>query len=69
MVVRVGWEREYATAETEETNFDYFPVNLQDPTQQQKAEMIMQAVQYLQAEAPDFESLPESLKASAEMFG
>ena len=67
VVVRVGWEREFATTEREETNYDYFPVNIQDPTQQQKAELIMQAIQYLQAETPDFESLPESLKASAEM--
>lgn len=64
VVVRVGWEREHMTHEVEETNFDYFPV---DPNDQQKGEMIMAAVQHLQNETPDFESLPESLKASAEM--
>lgn len=62
VVVRVGWEREYMTKEVETTNYDYFPVQ-----NEQKAQMIQTAIQMLQAEAPDWESLPESLKASAEM--
>lgn len=61
VVVRVGWEREYTTREVEKTNFGYFPV--QD---EQKAQMIQQAIEMMQAEAPDWESLPESLQASAE---
>lgn len=64
VVVRVGWEREYATREVETTNYDYYPIS---PADEQKMQMIMTAVQYLQAEDPEFESLPESLKASAEM--
>jgi hypothetical protein len=62
VVVRVGWEREYVTKEVETTQYDYYPVE-----DERKAEMIMQAVQMFQQEAPDWESLPESLKASAEM--
>lgn len=62
VVVRVGWEREFMTREVETTNYDYYPV--QDP---QKIQVIQTAAAFLQAGAPDFESLPESLKASAEM--
>ncbi len=61
VVVRVGWEREHSTREVEHINYEYYPV--QDDV---KAQAIDQAVQMLVAEAPDFESLPESLKASAE---
>jgi len=61
VVVRVGWEREYMTREVEKTNYDYYPVA--DP---QKMQFIQQAIQMRQAETPDWESLPESLKASAE---
>lgn len=61
VVVRVGWEREYMTREVEKTNYDFYPVA--DP---QKMQFIQQAIQMRQAEAPDWESLPESLKASAE---
>ena len=61
VVVRVGWEREYATKEVESTKFNYFPV--QD---EQKGAMIEQAMQAMASEDPQFESLPESLKASAE---
>lgn len=62
VVVRVGWEREYATKQTETTNFQYFPA--QD---QNKIALIEQAMQARVKEDPHFESLPESLKASAEM--
>lgn len=61
VVVRVGWEREFGKREVEKTKYNYFPV--QDEA---KAQVIMQAVQFLEAEAPDYESLPDSLKASAE---
>lgn len=61
VVVRVGWEREFVTREVEVPNYDYFPV--QD---EQAAGMVMQAAQMLQMEAPEYESLPDSLKASAE---
>ncbi len=60
-IVRVGWEREFVTKEVESTKFDFFPI--QD---EQKGQIVEQAIQALQAEAPDFESLPESLKVSAE---
>ena len=62
VIVRVGWEQEYRTEKVETTNYDYFPV--QD---EQEAEMINNAIQMMQAEVADWESLPESLKASAEM--
>jgi len=61
VVVRVGWEREYMTREVEVPNYDYFPV-----MDDQGAQMIIQAAQMLQTEAPEYESLPDSLKASAE---
>ena len=61
VIVRVGWEREYMTKEVETTKFNYFRV--QD---ENKAQMIQQAVMHMQQETPDFESLPEALKASAE---
>lgn len=67
VVVRVGWEREYRTTEVEETKFDYFPIDMNDPANEQQIMIIDQAIQAMQAEAPDWESLPESLKASAEM--
>lgn len=62
VVVRVGWEREFMTKEVDIPSYDYFPV--QD---ENKAQMIQTAMQMKQAEAPDWESLPETLKASAEM--
>lgn len=62
VVVRVGWEQEYRTEKVETTNFNYFPV--QD---EKEAEMIQSAIQMMKAEIADWESLPESLKASAEM--
>lgn len=61
VVVRVGWEREYAKKEVEVPNYDYFPV-----TEPEKMQMVQQAIQLLQAEHHEFESLPETLKASAE---
>ncbi|ANJ20723.1 virion protein [Roseobacter phage RD-1410Ws-07] len=61
VVVRVGWEREYMTREVEVPSYDYYPVQDQDA-----AGMVMQAAQMLQAETPEYESLPDSLKASAE---
>lgn len=61
VIVRVGWERNFMTREIEVPNYDYFPV--QD---EQAAQMIIQAAQMLQAEAAQYESLPDSLKASAE---
>ena len=61
VVVRVGWEREYRKEVVETTIFDYFPV-----TNEQEAEMVQQAMQMMQAKAAEWESLPESLKASAE---
>lgn len=67
VVVRVGWEREYVTKEVETTKFDYFPLDPLDPMSEGKMQVIEQAIQMMQAEAPDWESLPESLKASAEM--
>lgn len=60
-VVRVGWERETEKREVEKTNFDYYPV--QDPA---VAEMIQGAMQAKQGGAAEYESLPESLKASVE---
>ena len=62
VVVRVGWEREFRTEKVEQTNFQFYPV--QD---EQEAQMIQQAMQMMQAEVADWESLPESLKAAAEM--
>ncbi|UAT28914.1 portal protein [Dinoroseobacter phage vB_DshP-R7L] len=62
VIVRVGWEREYRTEKVEQTNFQFFPV--QD---EQEAQMIQQAMAMMQAEVADWESLPESLKAAAEM--
>ncbi len=61
VIVRVGWEREFMTKEVEVPKYDFYPV--QD---ERKFELISMAAQYLQTEAPDFESLPDSLKASAE---
>lgn len=62
VVVRVGWERHYTTREVTVPTYQYFPV--QD---ERKAQVIMTAAQYMQMEDPQYESLPESLKASAEM--
>ena len=62
VVVRVGWEQEFRTEKVETTNFSYYAV--QD---EQEAKMIESAIQMMQAEVADWESLPESLKASAEM--
>lgn len=62
VVVRVGWEQEYRTEKVETTNFNYYPVE-----DEKEAEMIQSAIQMMQAEVADWESLPESLKASAEM--
>lgn len=62
VVVRVGWEQEFRTEKVETTNYAYYPV--QD---EQEAQMIQSAIQMMQAEVADWESLPESLKASAEM--
>ena len=61
VIVRVGWEREYMTREVETTNYEYFPV-----ANDQEAQMIQQAAEMYQAEAAEYESLPESLKAAAE---
>lgn len=61
VVVRVGWEQEFRKETVETTNFNYYPV--QD---QQEAQMIEQAMQ-MQGSTKDWENLPESLKASAEM--
>jgi len=61
VIVRVGWERTYMSREVETPNYDYFPV--QD---EQGAGIIMQAAEMLRGEAPEYESLPDTLKASAE---
>ena len=61
VVVRVGWEQEYREETVETTIFNYFPVN-----NEQEAQMVQQAMQMMQAGVSDWESLPESLKASAE---
>ncbi|WHM52897.1 portal protein [Sulfitobacter phage vB_SupP_AX] len=61
VVVRVGWEREFMTREVEVPTYDFYPV--QD---ENAAGMVMQAAQMLQMEAPEYESLPDTLKASAE---
>lgn len=61
VIVRVGWERHFVTREVDEVNYDYYPVDNDDA-----AKMIISAAQALQAEAPEYESLPDSLKASAE---
>ena len=63
VIVRVGWEQEYMKQEVETPNYDFFPLNPEDP----KANVIGQAIQMMQAGAPEWESLPESLQASAEM--
>lgn len=62
VVVRVGWEQEYRTEKVETTNFNYYPVR-----DEREAEMIQSAIQMMEAEVADWESLPESLKAAAEM--
>lgn len=62
VIVRVGWEQEYRTKEVETTNFDYFPI--QD---EQEAQMVQQAMAIMEEGNPDWENLPESLKAAAEM--
>lgn len=62
VVVRVGWEREYVRKTVETTNYDFFPVDQES----MEGQMIMQAVQHLQMQTPEFESLPEDLKAAAE---
>jgi len=61
VIVRVGWERHFVTREVDEVNYDYYPVD-----NDEAAQMIISAAQALQAEAPEYESLPDSLKASAE---
>lgn len=61
VVVRVGWEQEYRKETVETTNFNYYPVQ-----NEQEAQMIEQAMQ-MQGSVKDWENLPESLKASAEM--
>lgn len=62
VIVRVGWEQEYRTKEVESTNFDYYPIE-----DEEQAKMVAAAIEMAQAETPDWENLPESLKASAEM--
>lgn len=61
VIVRVGWERNFVTREVDVPNYDYYPVD-----NDEAAQMIIQAAEMLQAEAAQYESLPESLKASAE---
>lgn len=62
VVVRVGWEQVTRQEEVETTNFDYFPVQSEE-----EGQMIMQAIELMQAQDYQWENLPESLKASAEM--
>jgi hypothetical protein len=61
VVVRVGWEQEFRKETVEKTNFNYYPVQ-----NEQEAQMIEQAMK-MQGSIKDWENLPESLKASAEM--
>lgn len=61
VVVRVGWERTYKKRAVEKTTYDYYPV--EDP---QLAQMIQQGMQFLEQNAPDWNSLPEDLQASVE---
>ncbi|ANJ20807.1 portal protein [Roseobacter phage RD-1410W1-01] len=61
VIVRVGWEREFAKKQVEVPNYDYYPV-----TEPEKMQMIQQAIQLQQSGHHEFESLPETLKASAE---
>ncbi|CBW47065.1 structural protein, N4 gp59-like [Roseovarius sp. 217 phage 1] len=61
VVVRVGWEQEYRKETVETTNFNFYPVQSEE-----EAQMVQQAMQMMQAEVADWESLPESLKAAAE---
>lgn len=62
VVVRVGWEQEYRTEEVETPTYDYFAVEDED-----EGKMIMQAIQLMQAQDHQWENLPDTLKASAEM--
>lgn len=62
VIVRVGWEQEFRTEEVEMPTYDYFPVN-----EEQEGQMIMQAIQLMQSAGHEWENLPETLKASAEM--
>lgn len=61
VVVRVGWEQEYRTEKVETTNFNFYPVQSEE-----EGQLVQQAMQMMQAEVADWESLPESLKAAAE---
>lgn len=61
VVVRVGWERNFVTREVDVPNYDYFPVQDDDA-----AKMVITAAQMLQEENHQYESLPDTLKASAE---
>lgn len=61
VVVRIGWEQEFRRETVETTNFNYYPAQ-----SEQEIQMIEQAMQ-MQGSTKDWENLPESLKASAEM--
>lgn len=60
-IVRVGWERKIQKVRVEKEVYDYFQV--QD---ERAAQTIQAAMELYQTEDPQYESLPESLKASVE---
>jgi hypothetical protein len=61
VVVRVGWERDFAKRKRMVPNYDYYPVE-----DEQQASMLGMAVEAKMQNLPDWESLPDDLKASAE---
>lgn len=60
-IVRVGWERKIQKVRVEKTRYDYYQVD-----DERAAQTIQAAMQLYQTEDPQYESLPESLKASVE---
>ena len=66
VIVRIGWEREYASREREETVYDFFEPVPDDPQSAQQAQIVAQAIQLLQANSPEYERLDEVIQTSAE---
>lgn len=62
-VLRVGWKRETERVKVMKSVYDYYPIN---PKDEQKLQMLAMATQAYVDENPEYEDLPEDLKASVE---
>lgn len=62
-VLRVGWKRETERVKVMKPVFDYYPINPQD---EEKLQVLTMATQAYIDQNPEYEDLPEDLKASVE---